>query len=262
MIRHTKSGVIIKNSLLVFLFRVYMDIITREPVYVNVSEIQFDDSNPNKMEREQIEALKTSLLKYGNVQPVILDSDTKQIADGQHRVIAYSELGLEQVPAIIMKFDNDNERRMLRQVMNKLHGKHDPELDIAELEVLMSYDDTALQQLLQVDKDVLEDLIRINREEQAMIGTLTTSVPTVRKEGETLEDAPTLEHHAETYIKGNIKQITLYFNNEEYLAVMPRIEAAMKHFNLQNNTELFIRLLDHWESQSLVVGAEAEATTG
>lgn len=41
------------------------------------------------------------------------------MADGYHRVVAYKELGMKTVPAVIMNFDNDNERRLMRQVMNK-----------------------------------------------------------------------------------------------------------------------------------------------
>lgn len=213
---------------------------------VQIEEIKFDQSNPNRMMREQIDSLKLSMQKFGNVQPVILD-DNYNVADGQHRIMAYREMEMKEVPAIVLHFDNDNERRQLRQVMNKLHGEHDPALDISELEVLLEYDSETMKNLLSIDQDVLDELIRINKEEQSIVGNLTSMTQTTKDEGDIIEDMDPTHHYADTYLHGNIKQITMYFNNDEYVLLMPRIAQATNQMKVDNNTGLFMGLLDFWE---------------
>lgn len=233
-----------------------MQVKTKKPIEVEVDKIVFDETNPNRMERAQIESLKLSLQKYGNIHPVILDSEQK-IADGYHRVVAYRELGLKKIPAVVMQFDNDDERRLLRQVMNKLHGKHDPELDVAELERLMTYDKKQLDELLQIDYKYLEELIRVDREEKAIIGTLTANKVQYGDVGgmtdvkRSADDAGTMDYHQDSFLKGNIKQIMVYFSNEEYVEIIPRIQAALKHLGFDNNTSLFMYLLEFWEKNGM-----------
>ena len=101
---------------------------------ISIDKIKIDESNPNKMSEEQFKALKKSINKFGNIVPIILDKDYK-IADGEHRLLAYKELGLKEVPAYVLDI-SDPDRRILRQVMNKLKGSHDYELDMKEYDFL------------------------------------------------------------------------------------------------------------------------------
>jgi hypothetical protein len=53
------------------------------------------------------------------------------VADGQQRVTAMKELGMTECSVIRLPI-KDVDRRLLRQVLNKLRGKHNKELDNAE----------------------------------------------------------------------------------------------------------------------------------
>ena len=53
------------------------------------------------------------------------------MADGQQRVTAMKELGMIECSVIRLPV-KDVDRRLLRQVLNKLRGKHNKEMDSAE----------------------------------------------------------------------------------------------------------------------------------
>jgi len=103
---------------------------------IEVSKVKIDLDNPNKMSEETFEALKKTIQKYGYIVPIIVDKDLK-IADGEHRYLAYKELGMKNIPAYVLDI-SDPDRRILRQVMNKLRGEHKWDMDLKEFEFLQN----------------------------------------------------------------------------------------------------------------------------
>jgi hypothetical protein len=99
--------------------------------YVRTIECKQDPENPNLMTKQQTDALKSSIEKYGNLQPIIIDQDNN-ILDGSHRLAAYIDLKLETIPALRIQINGDVDKRIIRQTMNKLHGKHDLQKDAEE----------------------------------------------------------------------------------------------------------------------------------
>jgi len=97
---------------------------------VKISDLKFDQDNPNRMSLAQLERLKASIRRWGDIVPVVTNSDLL-VADGQQRVTAMKELGMTECSVIRLPI-KDVDRRLLRQVLNKLRGKHNKELDNAE----------------------------------------------------------------------------------------------------------------------------------
>ena len=93
-----------------------------------------DKSNPNVMDEKKFEALKEVIKKFGFIIPIITNKEYK-IADGFHRWKAARDLGIEDVPIIALDVD-EVDRRILRQVLNKLKGEHKEELDQEEFKFL------------------------------------------------------------------------------------------------------------------------------
>lgn len=89
-----------------------------------------DGNNPNRMTLNQKEQVWASLQRYGWTYPIITNRDGA-FADGEQRAqvcIDHSEFY-----APVLRLDvSEVDRRMLRQVLNKLKGKHDRELDSSE----------------------------------------------------------------------------------------------------------------------------------
>jgi ParB-like nuclease domain len=99
---------------------------------IRLDSVKIDPSNPNKMSVPQTLALEKSMYRFGYITPIIVDADTMMIADGEHRYLVYKELGYEEIPAYVIRFKDESERRMLRQVLNKLRGEHDKQKDADE----------------------------------------------------------------------------------------------------------------------------------
>ncbi len=51
----------------------------------------------------------------------------------------------------------------------------------------------------------------------------------------------------DSYLDGNIRQIVLYFKKEEYESVLPRLQAIMESSGLESHTEVFLKLIKHYE---------------
>jgi len=97
---------------------------------VKISDLKFDQDNPNRMSLAQLDRLKASIRRWGDIVPVVTNSELLE-ADGQQRVTAMKELGMTECSVIRLPV-KDVDRRLLRQVLNKLRGKHNKELDSAE----------------------------------------------------------------------------------------------------------------------------------
>ena len=68
--------------------------------------------------------------KYGWAYPIICNKDGVYL-DGEQRVLICSQHGEFWVPVLRLPV-SDVDRRMLRQILNKLKGKHNRDLDGAE----------------------------------------------------------------------------------------------------------------------------------
>lgn len=129
---------------------------------VPIDEIKADNKNPNKMSEEKFEALKRNIKKYGFLIPVITNKELL-IADGQHRWTAAKELGMKDVPVISLDV-SEVDRKMLRQVLNKLRGMHDDLLDADEFKFI--YENDCF--------DEFKELLALNEQEADEIRRLVT----------------------------------------------------------------------------------------
>jgi ParB-like chromosome segregation protein Spo0J len=125
---------------------------------VKISELKTDENNPNKMSKEQLERLKASIKKWGFIVPIITNKDLL-IADGEQRYTAAKALEMSEVSVIRLPVE-DVDRRLLRQVLNKLKGKHDKELDQFEYErIIQAGKEEDLKYYLIISDDKLKNLL-------------------------------------------------------------------------------------------------------
>jgi ParB-like chromosome segregation protein Spo0J len=111
------------------------EIVIPKPEVVATSTLKVDGKNPNKMSREQHERLKTSIKKFGFIVPIITNKDLL-IADGEQMWIVAKELAMPNV-LVVRLLVEEVDRRLLRQVLNKLKGTHERELDAEEFEYFL-----------------------------------------------------------------------------------------------------------------------------
>jgi ParB-like chromosome segregation protein Spo0J len=101
---------------------------------VRLEDLRFDGCNPNRLSREGMERLKASIRKWGDIVPIVTNKDLL-VADGEQRALAMKELGMTECSVIRLPVE-DVDRRLLRQVLNKLRGEHLKELDAEEFRVI------------------------------------------------------------------------------------------------------------------------------
>jgi ParB-like chromosome segregation protein Spo0J len=107
-----------------------LDIEVPQAELIDIDSLQLDGENPNKMKKGQLKALGDAIVKWGFIVPIITNRDLL-VADGEQRITVAKELKMKQVPVIRLDVE-DVDRRLLRQVLNKLKGQHVPELDQEE----------------------------------------------------------------------------------------------------------------------------------
>ena len=137
-----------------------------KPEVVPTSNLKVDGKNPNKMKREQLDRLKTSVKKYGFIVPIITNKDLL-IADGEQRWIVANELAMPSVLVIRLPVE-EVDRRLLRQVLNKLKGEHELLLDAEEFEQIISLgkEDDLKYLLGLTDKDLAKYLTDLHPVEE------------------------------------------------------------------------------------------------
>ena len=101
---------------------------------VPISNIKFDNTNPNTVSPEQMAALSKGMKKFGYLAPVILN-EKLEVLDGEHRIKAYESLGEKNIPAYVIQADKID-GKILRQIMNKLRGEHDFKKDTLEYHLI------------------------------------------------------------------------------------------------------------------------------
>ena len=129
---------------------------------VDVEKLRVDGENPNRMSARQFSALKQSVQRWGFIVPIITNRDYL-VADGEHRLMAAKDLGMKQVSVVRLPVD-DVDRRMLRQVMNKIRGEHDLFLDAEEYYRIVSEDSRDLIRKLLNESDLrIDNLLKLRQ---------------------------------------------------------------------------------------------------
>jgi hypothetical protein len=100
------------------------------PLLEDVRLLKSDLNNPNRMSIRQHEEIWRILQKYGWTYPIITNKDGV-FADGEQRAQVCNQHDEFFVPVLRLPV-SDVDRRLLRQILNKLKGKHNRELDGAE----------------------------------------------------------------------------------------------------------------------------------
>jgi len=79
--------------------------------------------NPREITPEEFENLKNSIREFGMVEPIIINHKN-YIVGGHMRAKAALELGLKEVPCVIVKVDGDKEK-LLNLALNRISGRWD-----------------------------------------------------------------------------------------------------------------------------------------
>ena len=90
---------------------------------VKIAELNPAEYNPRRMTNKQYDDLKSSLEKFGLVDPIIINSDNT-VVGGHQRLRIMRELGAELVPTVRVNLSKEDEKE-LNIRLNKNTGEFD-----------------------------------------------------------------------------------------------------------------------------------------
>jgi ParB-like chromosome segregation protein Spo0J len=128
------------------------------PLLEDLRLLTADQNNPNTTTLKQQEQIWRSLQKYGWTYPILTNKDGT-LVDGEQRTEICIQHGEFYAPVLRLPV-SDVDRRMLRQILNKLKGKHNTELDNEEyVRILQQGEKEDLKALLEsVGEKLPQDL--------------------------------------------------------------------------------------------------------
>jgi hypothetical protein len=192
------------------------------PVMISIDKLKQYPHNVKKHTKAQILGIAESIRKFGFYSPILLDKDYNIIA-GHGRLEAATLLEMSEVPCIVLDHITEDEARALRLIDNKI-AESEWNMDNLKYELenfhfdfdqyKVSFDDLVLPKLQDVKIDIDPS-----------------------------------DQHMNSYTTGNLKQITLIFDNEGFEKIMKRIEMAKSELKATTNTEVFVKLLDWYENR-------------
>ena len=196
-----------------------------------MKELVINPSNPRTISKKDFESLKTSIQEFGKMlelRPIVYD-ENNVIWGGNMRYQAYKfavEQGIlehkEEYFKKLPEHFTEEDKRRFAITDNINRGDWDDEILANE------WDDLPLQEW------------GINTDSWA-----------IHEEFERAKDVGELDEAMNTYLMGTIKQIVLYYTNEEYLAIMEKVDEVKKLHNLEDNTALFNFLLENYYENNI-----------
>lgn len=91
---------------------------------VLIDKVRPNDYNPNKMDDFTYRSLVDGIKKDGFIGAVVLRTGSFEIIDGEHRWRAAKELGLQEIPAVLLDV-SDSKARKLCIALNQKRGEFD-----------------------------------------------------------------------------------------------------------------------------------------
>lgn len=186
-----------------------------------VSSLKEWSKNPRKLTEDKYRKLVEDIKKFGFHDVLKIDTDGT-ILSGHQRKRALQEIGIEEIGVLYPDRPlTEKEREVVSIASNKQAG---------------TFDFDALANTFDFDS-LLE-------------GGFESFELGFAKVDESV-DSDTLKDSMETYLAGNVKQLTMYFSSEEYEELLPRLDKVMTDLGVKSHTEVFLHILkEHEDSQA------------
>lgn len=107
-----------------------------EIVNIKINKLKPYEKNAKTHPKENIEAIKKSIQKYGFADPIGVWGKQNIIIEGHGRYLACKELGIDEVPCIRLDHLTDEERREYTLMHNKTTMMSDFDFDLLSEELL------------------------------------------------------------------------------------------------------------------------------
>lgn len=225
---------------------------------IEIAKLKTWEDNPRDLTDSAYNQL-IGQLRLGEIQNLIVLKDGT-VLNGNMRLRAYTEVGIDKATVAEVEFKPTDDGRF-SMFVDGVQAKHyhksrkgEPTLFESELEGMLAialasnthvgtFSDQLVEMLSSVNLD--QDLYQVHMTPGTRVEDLVRAVSPISRE----EDESEMAADLEVYEHGTIKQIVVYFTNDQYITVIQRINILLKELDLQNNTMLFLKALEALEQQ-------------
>lgn len=193
-----------------------------------IAELKNWENNPRSILEEDFKRLKGQIGQLGVYKTLLVNQDNI-VLGGNMRLRALKELGVKEVMCGVVETKDEGEMLSYALSDNDQAGVTD-DLKLAEVFHLHPID----TKLFKVQSNVLRPLESIINPPDPM-------------GGDENPDRDGYDESLESYLNGTIKQIVLYFENEQYGEVVERLEKMMERTTTKTHTDLFLAMLSFCE---------------
>ena len=196
---------------------------------IRASQVTPHPNNPRRHPQAQREAVAASFDELGQIARIVINVNNGYLVDGEER----SWLALAQADDVELDVDY---------------------VDLTEAEHLkaLAYFD-ATTNMAYYDSERLDELLKQVNTDSPALQEMLAGLQTANEKlvyGAT-ERGETPDERLDIFLNATIKQIVLYFNNDEFENVIERLAVILRANSFKNHTEVFLRLLEHYEATAL-----------
>lgn len=189
------------------------------------------ENNPRTILEADFKRLKDQIKTLGVYKTLLVNQDNI-VLGGNMRLRALKDLGVEEVMCGIVETKDEGDMLSYALSDNDQAGVTD-DLKLAEVYHMHPIDTS----LFKIQSNILRPL-----------ETIINPPDPIGGDGD--PDRSELDTDLDTYLNGNIKQIVLYFENEQYVQVMERLGKLLNPEvpELKTHTDLFLTMLGEYEA--------------
>ena len=191
--------------------------------FVSIKKVHLSPKNPRVIKDHKFRKLVQSIKEFPQMlemRPIVVDEEMV-VLGGNMRLRACLEAGLMEVPIIRATELTEQQKKEFVIKDNSSFGEWDWDLLANEWDI---------QDLDQWGLDIPASYFDDDKEPEF--------------------DKDILDQQLDTYINSKVKQITLYFDNQQYEYVLGKLEAIAQAEELESNTDVIIALLEKYENFS------------
>lgn len=191
-----------------------------EKQIVPIEKVKLSPYNPRVIKNNKFTKLMKSLIEFPQMlelRPIVVDEDMI-VLGGNMRLRACMELGLKEVPIVVAEGLNEEQKKEFVIKDNAAFGEWDWDLLANEWQI---------QDLSDWGIDIPASYFDSDVEPEF--------------------DMQQLDKDLDIYINNKIKQIVLYFDNDQYKYVLAKLEEIMEERGLDSNTDTIVALLEEYE---------------
>ena len=184
---------------------------------VPINTVKLAPNNPRVIKNDKFKKLVSSIKEFPemlNLRPIVVDDDMV-VLGGNMRLRACREAGLVEVP--ILRASNFTDEQKKEFVI-----KDNSSFGVWDWDVLAN--EWNIEELADWGLDIPASYFDDDKEPEF--------------------DKDELDEALDKYINSKVKQITLYFENQQYEYVLGKLEEIAKEKELESNTDVIIYLLE------------------